>query len=723
MRIDELGLDPRIVRKLREDGIEELYPPQEQAIGPALDGKNLVLAIPTASGKSLVAYLAMLQAVLKGGKALYIVPLKALASEKFDDLSKFEDLGIRIAEATGDYDELDPKLGKFDIVVATSEKADSLIRHRAKWLTQLSVVVADEVHLLNDPERGPTLEVTLVKIRIFNPNAQVVALSATIKNASELANWLGATLIQSDWRPVPLKEGVYLDGRIFFTDNTTREIKDHGDPMPSLVSDSLGRGGQLLVFVNTRRSAESTATALGPDVKQFTKENADELAKLSKRLIGEQEEPTNLGSKLGKCLRYGAAFHHAGLTNPQRRLVEASFKKRLLKCIIATPTLAAGINLPARTVVVRDVRRYDAGTGYSTIPVLEIKQMCGRAGRPRFDKYGEAILVAKDEEEKQLLTDNYLLGENENIYSKLGTEPAIRSHVLALIATKSTGSREELARFFDKTFLALQTDVTYLSDTIDGVIEFLTNEGMLHGDEPLRATRFGKAVSDLYIDPQSAVVIRDALKKYQSGKTFGLLHMICATTDMPPLYLRQSDYSWIDEYEDEVKDQLLVEPPSDLANYELFQAYLKTAKLLNDWISEVHENDIAKSFSVGPGDIRNKMDIAEWLIHASVRLAEQFNAQAVDEIAELRTRVRYGIKAELLELVKLRGIGRVRARALHDRGYRTLEDLRTTSYDRLKQIPTIGEAVARSIKNQLGQTEPTMAPEPEGGQKTITEFD
>jgi helicase len=166
-----------------------------------------------------------------------------------------------------------------------------------------------------------------------------------------------------------------------------------------------------------------------------------------------------------------------------------------------------------------------------------------------------------------------------------------------------------------------------------------------------------------------------------------------------------------------------VEPPSDLGTYELFQAYLKTAKLLSDWISEVHENDIAKSFSVGPGDIRNKMDIAEWLIHASVRLAELFNEEATDEVAELRTRIRYGIKAELLDLVKLRGIGRVRARALYDRGYKTLEDLRVTGYDRLKQIPTIGEAVARSIKSQLGQTEPGMTPEPEGGQRTITEFD
>src|SRR5512136_796108 len=153
MKIEELGLDDRIVTKLRQEGIETLYPPQEEAIEHALGGRNLVLAIPTASGKSLVAYLAILQAVLKGGKALYIVPLKALASEKYEDLAKFEDLGIKVGESTGDYDEIDPRLHHYDIIVATSEKADSLLRHRSKWLDQLSVVVADEIHLINDPER------------------------------------------------------------------------------------------------------------------------------------------------------------------------------------------------------------------------------------------------------------------------------------------------------------------------------------------------------------------------------------------------------------------------------------------------------------------------------------------------------------------------------------------------------------------------------------------
>lgn len=722
MNVDELSLDPRIVAKLNEDGIKELYPPQEQAIGPALDRKNLVLAIPTASGKSLVAYLAVLQAVLRGGKALYIVPLKALASEKYEDLAKFETLGIKVGVSTGDYDEADPKLRRYDIVVATSEKADSLLRHRSKWLDQLSVVVADEVHLINDPERGPTLEVTLVKFRTFNPEAQIIALSATIKNAGELAEWLGAELVESEWRPVPLRQGVYHDGEVFFTDNTKRVLVEGGEPVPALVKSALSSGGQVLIFVNTRKASESLAHALGSVVKESAGFDASELSKISKRLIGEQDEPTTMGTRLGRSLRGGCAFHHAGLTGPQRKLVEESFKKGHLRCIVATPTLAAGINLPARTVLVRDVRRYDSNIGYSTIPVMEVKQMCGRAGRPRFDKYGEAILIAKDEEERAFLLDNYLLGENENIYSKLGTEPAIRSHELALIATKAASSLDQLKDFFGRTFLAHQTDAAYLGETISNVLEFLQKEGMVHPEEPLRSTVFGKAVSDLYIDPQSAIILRDAIGRYQPGKEFGLLHAVCSVPDMPLLYLRQSDYEWVEEYQSDRSIEMLIEPPADLGKYEIFLSEVKTAKLVNDWITEVHENDIAHSFNIGPGDIRNKMEMAEWLIHSVARLSELFNKEATVDAVELRTRIGYGIKPELLELVKLSGVGRVRARAMFDRGLRTIEDLRNTSYDRLKQIPTIGEAVARSIKNQLGQTEKGIPEEPQEGQRSLKDY-
>ena len=722
MRLGDLGIDQRIVDMLAEDGIRELYPPQAEAVGPALAGKNLVLSIPTASGKSLVAYLAILNAVLRGGKALYIVPLKALASEKYEDLAKFEGLGIKVGESTGDYDAIDPKLSKYDVVVATSEKVDSLLRHRTKWLKQISVVVADEVHLINDPDRGPTLEVILVKFRTFNPEAQLVALSATIRNCSELAEWLDAELVLSEWRPVPLKTGVCFGGEVFFTDNTRRDLPDDGKPIHSIVASTVQAGGQCLVFVNTRRSTESLAADLGRVVKSLRPASRETLSDVSRVIADEQEEPSIVGSKLAKCVKNGCAFHHAGLSGRHRKLVESNFRLGRISAIVATPTLAAGINLPARTVVVRDVKRFDSDIGYTAIPVLEVKQMCGRAGRPRYDKFGEAVLIARNEEERMFLLDTYLLGENENLFSKLGTEPAIRSHVLGLVATGDAKSHEDLVDFFGRTFLAHQTDAHHLEENIERVTGFLRDQGMIEGDDDLKTTSFGKRVSDVYIDPLSAVVIREAIKRYRPGCEFGLIHAVCSSPDMTLMYLRRTDYEWVEEFLDEVRDTLLVETPSDIGRYELFLSEIKTAKVVYDWISEVGESVMEKSYGIGPGDIRNKVELAEWLTHAASRLASLVNREAVDGVEDLHRRIAYGVRGELLELVKLRGVGRVRARALFDRKIRTLEDLRHTSFDRLRQIPNVGEAVARSIKSQLGQTEPGMDDDLVHGQSSLRDF-
>ena len=208
--------------------ITELYPPQVDAIERGLlDGKNMVIATPTASGKTLLAEFAMLKSICQGGKCLYIVPLKALASEKFDDFSKFSRLGVKVGISTGDYDVKDERLGYNDIIIATSEKADSLLRNRVGWMEELTVVVADEVHLLDSADRGPTLEVTLTKLRGVNPRAQLLALSATVTNADEMAGWLNAEIILSDWRPISLHEGVYLPetGNIEFVHKNNGSIE------------------------------------------------------------------------------------------------------------------------------------------------------------------------------------------------------------------------------------------------------------------------------------------------------------------------------------------------------------------------------------------------------------------------------------------------------------------------------------------------------------------
>ncbi len=698
MKVADLGVDPRITAILKEQGIEDLYPPQERAAPIALEGKSLVLAIPTASGKSLVAYLAVLKHVLAGGKAMYIVPLRALAAEKYDDLKAFEPLGIKVGISMGDYDSPDPTLGRYDVIVSTSERADSLLRHRADWLTKLTVVVADEVHLINDADRGPTLEVTLAKMRQVNPRLQIIALSATIRNSAELAAWLKAEHVWSDWRPVPLRSGVMFNGVVLWTDRKTTEFKATEDDLSGLVEDIIDTGGQALIFVNTRRSTEALAKALIASVRPRLKDkDLVALKKMAEEMVRRQEESTSITNRLARCVEGGTAFHNAGLLNDHRRQIEESFKKGKIKVIVATPTLAAGINLPARRVIVRDVNRFDVNLGFTPIPVLEVQQMCGRAGRPRYDPYGEAILMAKREEEQEYFLEDYLLARPEPVESKLGAEPALRVHLLAVIATGHCRTEDELYGFLKQTFFAFERDVYDLESKVEKVLAFLDKEKFIErGKEEIRPTFFGRRTSDLYIDPLSAVKMRDALlDKYDS--TFYWLWAACSTPDMPKLYLRRGDNTWIEE---KITEEALTFPVED---YDFFTAEIKTAALLEDWIEERTEEEVTKRFSIGPGDIRRMVDQGGWLVYAMGELAKIFSRPRIQPLAKLIPRLQYGIKEELLPLVQLRGVGRVRARNLVRAGYRKLADLQKASAGDLSRVPTIGNNLAISIKEQLGK--------------------
>ena len=209
---------PKELYEILEKEITKLRPAQEKSIKKGLlQGKNLLVCTPTASGKTLIAELAALKSVIEGkGKSVYIVPLKALASEKYRDFKRRYGKIAKIALSIGDIDSADPFLVDYDLIICTSEKMDSLIRHHASWLSNIKTVIVDEIHLLNDTERGPTLEILLTILKQLLKNAQIIALSATIGNAEELAEWLNADLIVDEWRPVKLHKGIYLDGEIEF---------------------------------------------------------------------------------------------------------------------------------------------------------------------------------------------------------------------------------------------------------------------------------------------------------------------------------------------------------------------------------------------------------------------------------------------------------------------------------------------------------------------------
>lgn len=696
MKIDDLQIDERIKAILKKQGIVELYPPQAEALPHVLKGKNVVLAVPTAAGKSLVAYIAILQAALEKRKSMYIVPLRALAREKYEDLLPFEEIGVKVAISTGDLDEKGEHLGKYDIIVCTSEKADSLIRHKAGWLNEVSIVVADEIHLINDASRGPTLEINLAKFMLMQP-VQTIALSATIKNAHEIAEWLNAILIESDWRPVPLKEGVLFGRKIYFLDGSTKEIKN--SRLEGLLEDVLADGGQALIFVNTRRSSQSTAEKLKKITEQYIENEREELKEIAQKLLS-QEEVNIIARKLSSCIEKGIAFHHAGLSSRQRSTVEKAFKKGIIKCIVATPTLAAGVNTPARRVIIKNLWRYSEINGYmQPIPVLEIKQMMGRAGRPGYDEVGEAILIARNKIEKERLWNEYLLADVEPIYSKLASEPALRMHVLALIATDFAVYWDEIIDFFKKTFYVHQLGVLP-EERLWEILDFLErNEFIESKGEKWKATLFGYKTVALYLDPLSALKMREALEG-KIGDNFSYLHAICSTPDMRCLFLSSKD-DWVEEEAKERKFLLPIPSPYD-ADYEFFLAEIKTALMLEDWIEEKKEDDIITKYQVGPGDIHGRVETAEWLLHAMQELARLFNFDAVPILAKLKMRVKYGCKEELLNLVKLRGIGRVRARTLYRHGFKTISMLRKASVETLAKLPGIGINIAKQIKEQVG---------------------
>ncbi len=809
-KVRELDLPQNVIDLLVDEwNITRLHPPQADALPVALSGENLLLAIPTASGKSLVAYLAIIQRILidkPGSRAFYLVPLKALASEKVEELREAGDyLGFTVGMAVGDRTGETVSLDQADVIVATSEKFDSLMRNRDGFLKQVSIVVADEVHLIHDQSRGPTMEVNLARVKHERPEAQILALSATVGNADEIADWLNATKIQSDWRPVILRYGTVCEGlvepRLQVGPNVENmelpppfTLEDEGENLRSVLSSTVIEGGQVLIFRSTRRYAEGSAKKLGewflkrmqtwqkhPDSAPTEIDVDTRISALAEiaREVESAEESTLMGEKLAEALRGGVAFHHAGLTSKQRRLIEDAFRNRILFAICATPTLAAGVNLPARRVVVRDLTRWDDGLN-RPLPRMEVHQMLGRAGRPRYDPLGDAWLMARHLEHADEIAELYFNNDPEDVESKLAADPAMRVHVLAAIATGGQRDRDSLGRFFQHTFLGHRVERDWLEERIDGIINWLAEHRFIErtgedsavaerlaaseaieideewdDEKPLWAqsaaeiegvslqeyvestprpkrpavigfqtagelstpspeeiipdspamtyiaTPFGERVSRMYLDPLSGLILREGLRKARkilcriiedrSISPWALLHLITSTPDFPPLWPSGKQMQMMTQKAHAMSDQTLLESHelNALGYLPEAESLAKSTWTLNHWIDESSLRDIEGELGVAPGDLRVRVDHADWLMNAARQICandDETDSLLIDADVELieildimRKRIPNGCKEDLLSLISIRGVGRVRARTIANHGYRTpLEVCRIT---------------------------------------------
>ena len=617
----ELPLPPRVIDHLTAAGVKELYPPQERAVEAGLlRGDNIVAAIPTASGKTLIAAMAMLSAP---SPAVYIVPLRALAAEKSETFAAYP--GVTVGMATGEQPAAEQDLRACDIVVATAEKVDSAIRNGEDWVARLGCVVVDEAHLLGDVQRGASLEMTITALRHGAPQLQVVALSATVANAETIAAWLDATLIESSWRPVHLRTGVVdVDaGVIAYDDGSRRRLRssealagDDDAVVTQLVSESVAEETQSLVFVRSREAAETLALKLA---------GLELGARPSLARAITAEGRSRLGERLARTVAHDVGFHHAGLRRDHRRLVETAFRDRRLRVICATPTLAAGINVPARQVIIRDLQRFD-GQSMRWLPVLEVHQMAGRAGRPHLDPEGEAVLVGLDHP-RDTVRSRYLGAAPEPVRSHLATPITIETYVLAVVAAEIAATSDAVVDVFAGSLYGMTTDRSVVRAAVGSAIDRLADAGLLTIGPPLAATSLGTTVARQYLRPRSAERIIAGARRIgalaAADRTIlGALDVLAQTPDLARGWVGNRDRAVLTSFAERHAAELVTDP-TEAADYEAWLAGVKQAYCLSAWIAGADQETLLDRFHMSPGDLESLIERGVWLIGA----AEQVLAQ------------------------------------------------------------------------------------------------
>jgi len=503
-------------------------------------------------------------------------------------------------------------------------------------------------------------------------------------------------------------------------------------PAIDLAIDTIRIGKQALIFCNTKSTAEATAEKIAGKIKDKTMKG------LSEQVLHALSSPTRQCKRLASCIEKGIAFHHAGLAHSQRKIVEDNFRKGDIKIICCTPTLAFGLNLPAFRAIMKDLKRYGGRWGMQWIPVLEYQQCIGRAGRPDFnDRFGEAISISQTEGEKDTLIEKYLKGEPEPVLSKLAVEPVLRTYVLSLVAMDFVTDRQRLKDFFAKTLYGHQYgDIEKLDMILSKIIKSLAEWGFLEKadddfmsadqmeKEALRATPLGARVSQLYIDPFTANLMICAMRRTSEkmADEHSFVHMAANTFELKPYFnVRTKELEAVEEYLNEI-ETIVLEPSIYEAEYDEFLNATKTSLVLSEWMDEEEEDTLLDKYNVRPGELAAKKDNCDWVLYGAEEVAKILGLGCVSLVRKTRFRLNHGIKEELISLVRLKGIGRVRARKLFRNNIRDIGDIKKADVTVLAQL--VGKATALDIKKQVGEDiEAEKGPEGKRkGQKSMEDY-
>lgn len=666
--------------------IEEFNPAQKAVIesGYLEDKSNYIICIPTASGKTVLGVLPALKTILDGGKAVYAAPLLSIQNEKVKEFKAFEEHGISVGRHPS----------SSDLSVMVFESFDALTRFSWNTLRDVDTLIIDEFHMIGEYSRGPTLEAAITRAKIINPSMRIIALSATLRNIEEIEGWLEGTCVEHDYRPVPLNKEV-LDAEMFNT-------KNKNDVIVKVLEKSIQDGSQALSFVSTRRFTESLATYVAKKInkkinfkqREAFKEVAEKILEVPKK---KGSLPTSTCLKLAESCEHGVAFHHAGLFNEQKEIIEDEFRNGNILMITATPSLMYGVNLPSKTVIIRDHTRWTSN-GPQPIPVFDYEQMSGRAGRPQYDDVGYSYLIAKTMDEALNLQDFYIEGDIELTNSKLvDNKDAIYRQIIAQIASSLSKNLEELTDFFSKTLYGYQMKnnpsmALFAEDSLkyelENALSFLLQNGIIRATpEGLKTTEFGNLIARSNYSVETAVKIKEYISDITEINASEFIYALCETPDMPLISFKGR----------KSKDPVM----EKLSEHGLFAVNIgnpeATAVSLIEWIDERSEYEIENRYSVYSASTRRSAYEASKLVKFAKDTSEVLgNYSNLKDFDMLSARLYYGVKTDIIPLVVgVKRLGRKRARNLVKIFG---NDLSGVSENELQKVEGIGPKLAEKIK-------------------------
>lgn len=684
--MENLSNDIKTIINTAYPYIKEFNPAQKAVIesGYLEDKSNYIISIPTASGKTVLGILPALKTILNGGKAIYAAPLLSIQNEKVKEFKAFEEHGIKVGKHPSNS----------DLSVMVFESFDALTRFSWNVLREVDTLIIDEFHMIGEYSRGPTLESAITRAKIINPSLRIIALSATLKNIDEIEQWLDGKTVEHNYRPVPLNKEV-LDAEMFNT-------KNKNDVIVKIVEKAIEDNSQALSFVSTRRFTESLATYVAKKIdKKTTKEQKQKFKQVADKLLEVPKKkgslPTTTCLKLAEAAEKGVVFHHAGLFNEQKEIIEDEFRKGNILMITATPSLMYGVNLPSKYVVIRDHTRWTSN-GPASIPVFDYEQMSGRAGRPQYDDVGYSYLVAKTMDEAFDLEARYVNGEIELTNSKLiDNKDAIYKQIIAQIASSLSKNLDDLNDFFGKTLYGFQMKNNpsmsmFAQDSLnwelESALEFLLQNGIIRATpEGLKTTDFGNLIAKSNYAVETAVKIKEYVSTMEKLNPAEMIYALAETPDLPLISFKGRKSK--DPVRDKLSECCLF--AVDIGNPEA------TAVSLIEWIDERNEYEIENAYNVYSASTRRSAYEASRLVKFAKNTLEVLgNYSNLKDMDYLSARLYYGVKEDIIPLVVgVKRLGRKRARLL----MKTFGDnLSEASEKELQKVEGIGPKLAGKVK-------------------------